>query len=197
MARENVDMDKLADILKDIIDEDRRAGQVIQRLRLLLRKGEVNQQPLDLNELVREVLRLVHSDLLNHDIVVETELEPNLPPVSGDRVQIQQVLINLVMNASDAMSANPSGERRIKFRTQRLDDGTISTSVADAGCGIPTDRIDRIFEPFFTTKPHGMGMGLSVCRTIIAAHGGRLSASNNAERGATFQMSLQPAGGAP
>ncbi|HSZ57676.1 MAG TPA: two-component regulator propeller domain-containing protein [Tepidisphaeraceae bacterium] len=197
MARENVDLDKLADILKDIIDEDRRAGQVIQRLRLLLRKGEVNQQPLDLNELVREVLRLVHSDLLNHDIVVETELEPNLPPVSGDRVQIQQVLINLVMNASDAMSANPSGERRITFRTQRLDDGTISTSVADAGCGIPTDRIDRIFEPFFTTKPHGMGMGLSVCRTIIAAHGGRLSASNNAERGATFQMSLQPAGGAP
>jgi PAS domain S-box-containing protein len=195
MARESVNLGKISDILKDIVEADRRAGDVIQRLRLLLRKGEINRQPLDMNEMVRDVLRLVRSDLLNRDIMVETELEDELPPVSGDRVQLQQVLINLVMNASDAIAANVNGDRRITLRTQREEAASICTSVSDAGCGIPPDRMNRIFEPFFTTKPHGMGLGLSVCRTIVAAHGGKLSASNNGEGGATFQITLQAAGG--
>jgi PAS domain S-box-containing protein len=195
MARQNVNLSKISDILKDIVEADRRAGEVIQRLRLLLKKGEINRQRLDMNEMVREVLRLVRGDLLNRDIVVETELENELPPVSGDRVQLQQVLINLVMNASDAIAANVNGDRRITLRTYRLDAASICASVSDVGCGIPPDRLDRIFEPFFTTKPHGMGLGLSVCRTIVTAHGGKLSASNNGEGGATFHLTLQAAGG--
>jgi C4-dicarboxylate-specific signal transduction histidine kinase len=127
--------------------------------------------------------------------VVETQLEPGLPPVHGDRIQLQQVLLNLVMNAGDAVAANANGDRRITVCTSRSENASVQISVADRGCGIPEDRLSRIFDPFYTTKPHGMGLGLSVCRTIIAAHGGKLSAVNNPESGATFRVTLHRAGG--
>ena len=193
MNQDQVDQFELKEILEDIINDDKRAGEIIGRLRLLLKKGEVNRELLDMNELVLEVLRLAHSDLLNHEVVVETELESLLPRVRGDRIQLQQVLLNLVMNAGDAVATNANGDRRITVRTCRLDNESIGTSVIDQGCGIPEDRLDRVFEPFYTTKPHGMGLGLSVCRTIIAAHGGELSATNNPRRGATFYIKLDQA----
>jgi C4-dicarboxylate-specific signal transduction histidine kinase len=132
--------------------------------------------------------------MINRGILVNTDLASDLPLVSVDRVQFQQVLINLVINASDALSANRPGDRRITVRTCRSNGQSVGISVIDGGCGIPPDRIERIFEPFFTTKTHGMGLGLSVCRTIISAHRGTLTAANNDDRGATFHMTLQPAG---
>jgi PAS domain S-box-containing protein len=194
LAAESPALGEIREILKDIVEEDKRAGEVIRRLRLLLKKGEVSFQPLCLNDVVLDVLRLVRSDLLNHGVTVETDLAPELPDVSGDRVQIQQVLLNLVMNACDAVGGNDGADRSIVIRTCRKDDGSVATTVSDCGHGIPPDQMQKVFEPFFTTQSHGMGLGLAVCRTIVAAHGGSLSAENNAGVGASFQLTLRPAG---
>ena len=196
MAQEPMDVNELEEILDDIIDSDKRAGEIIQRLRLMLKKGEVNRQPLDVNEQVLDVLRLVRTDLANHDVEVETDLAQGLPSVLGDRVQLQQVMLNLIMNASDAVIANGNRDRRIVIRTRRLDDGSVRTSVVDQGPGIPPDQLNKVFEPFFTTKSHGMGLGLAVCRGIVSAHQGVLSVSNNSDRGATFDMTLHAVEGA-
>jgi C4-dicarboxylate-specific signal transduction histidine kinase len=190
LVRDDFDREELRDILKDIVDEDKRAGEVIQRLRLLLKKGEINLLPLDLNEVVLDVLKIVRSDLVNRDVVADTELAADIPRVMGDRVQVQQVLLNLLTNACDAVSENASGDRSVVVRTHVVDDSTVQVSVIDRGGGISGDALDRIFEPFVTTKSHGMGLGLAVCRTIVTAHGGTLSAANNADRGARFDMTL-------
>jgi signal transduction histidine kinase len=195
IGQEQIDRGEVKEIVKYIIDDDKRAAEIIQRTRLLLKKGEINQQPLDMNELVLEVLKLLRTDLVSRDVIVETQLEAGLPPVLGDRVQLQQVLVNLVINACDAVAANTDADRRIIVRTCRMEDGSIGTAVIDWGCGIPSDQIARVFEPFFTTKANGMGLGLTICRTIVAAHKGTLSTSNNSERGTTFQMTLKPAKG--
>jgi two-component system sensor kinase FixL len=194
LDKPEVDLDEVREILKDIVAEDKRAGEVIHRLRLLLKKGEINPQPLDINEVVLDVLKLVRSDVINHDVTVETDLAPDLPAVHGDRVQIQQVLLNLVMNACDAVSRNDRGNRLILIRTSLAGESSVCTTVSDRGTGIAPDQLDRIFDPFFTTKANGMGLGLSVCRTIVAAHTGSLSAENNPGGGASFHLSLQTAG---
>jgi len=194
LAHDKVDLDELRDILKDIVDEDKRAGEVIRRLRLLLKKGEVQHQPLDVNEVVLEVLKLVRSDLVNQGVTAHTELAPGLPLLHGDRVQLQQVLLNLVMNACDAMSGVVRDERQFIIRTKPADGQGVEVAVSDRGRGIPADHIERVFQPFFTTKPHGMGLGLSVCRTILTAHGGKLWAENNPDRGATFHFTLPVSG---
>jgi len=196
LARGDFDADELRDILKDIVDEDKRAGEVIQRLRLLLKKGEISRQPLDLNEVVLDVLKIVRSDLVSRAVVVETDLEEGIPSVMADRVQVQQVLLNLLTNACDAMSDNGDEDRSVVVRTHAADDSAVRVSVVDRGAGISEGALGRIFEPFVTTKSHGMGLGLSVCRTIITAHGGALSAANNADRGARFEMTL-PTGSTP
>lgn len=188
--RHAADLDEVRDILKDIVDEDKRAGEIIWRLRLLLKKGEVQHQPLDLNEVVQDILRLVRSDLMDHGVAVSTELAPGLPVVDGDRVQLQQVLLNLVMNGCDAMVNTEAADRRLVVRTEPAADDGVGVAVTDRGCGIPPEDLERIFEPFFTTKAQGMGLGLAVCRTITAAHGGRLWATNNADRGARFHFTL-------
>ena len=190
LAHDNADLNEVRDILKDIVDEDKRAGEVIRRLRLLLKKGEVQHQPFNLNEVVREVLKLVRSDLVNQGVAVHTELAPALPEVNADRVQLQQVLLNLVMNACDAMAGGPAGGHKLIIRTELAGDEGIRVSVADRGVGLAPDNLEKVFEPFFTTKVQGMGLGLSVCRTIITAHGGRLWGVNNPERGATFHFTL-------
>jgi two-component system, LuxR family, sensor kinase FixL len=179
----------LRDILADIVDDDMRAGMVIQRLRELLRKGEVQLLPLDLNGLVGDVLRLMRTELLHRGITPSASLAPRLPAVLADRVQIQQVLINLVMNACDAMSA-VGGARELRIATRLSARDGVELSVTDCGGGIAIADFERIFEPFFTTKKQGMGLGLSVCRTIVAAHGGRLWAENNAGAGATLRVTL-------
>src|SRR5262249_48507014 len=182
---------EMREILSDIVSEDKRASEVIRRLRLLLQKGETQQHSLPLNDVVRDVLKLIHSDLINQKVTVETELAENLPTVSGDPVQLQQVLLNLIVNACDAMAGCGSSQRRLFIRTGIEKGGTaVVVSVTDDGTSIPEEKMEQIFEPFFSTKEKGMGIGLSVCRTIIAAHRGKLWATKNTDRGATFCFSL-------
>jgi PAS domain S-box-containing protein len=194
LERPPVNLQELAEILRDIVDSDRRAGQVIQRLRALLRKGDSQLQPLDLNEIVRDVLDIDHSDLVTRNVDVVTRLAPTALPIQGDRVQLQQVLLNLVLNACEAMSANPLSDRHLTIVTGSGRKGSFEVSVADQGAGVETDRADLLFQPFFTTKEQGLGLGLTICRSIVRAHNGDLRVTNNADRGATFYVSL-PAGG--
>jgi len=191
LANGKADLAEVGEILNDIVSEDKRASEVIRRLRLWLKKGEVQQRPLRINKVVQDVLKLISSDLINQKVVVETELAGNLPTVSGDPVQLQQVLLNLVVNACDAMAGCDTSQRRLVIRTGIENGGSaVTVSVTDQGAGIPEEKIKQIFEPFFSTKEKGMGIGLSVCRTIIAAHRGKLWAANNLDRGATFYFSL-------
>jgi two-component system sensor kinase FixL len=180
----------LGEILDDIVTDDLRAGEVITRLRALLKRGEANFQPLDLNEVATEVLALARSELIDRQVTVSTRLAPGLPGIRGDRVQLQQVMLNLVPNACEAMSTKRSGERTLTVSTALDGEGLVLTSIADRGSGIPPDAADRLFEPFFTTKPQGLGLGLSICRSIIAAHGDRLWAVNNRDDGATLIVAL-------
>jgi len=184
-------VDKLAEILTDIVKSDHRAGAVIQRLRSMLRKEEAQRHPLDMNEVVEESLRLMRSDLLNRRVRVSTEFSESLPPVSGDRNQLQQVLLNLMINGCDAMDGDGT-DGRLTVETKRNPNGNIEFSVADTGAGIPSADMERIFEPFVTTKSHGLGLGLAICRSIVEAHNGRLWATNNADRGATLHCELPP-----
>jgi len=190
LAGEEADLAEVRDILADIVAEDKRAGEIIRRLRLLLKKGEVQHQPVGVNEVVLEVLKLVRSDLVNQNVAVQTQLAPDLPDVEGDRVQLQQVLLNLVMNACEAMAGTESSARQLTIRTDRSGDGAVRVSVADCGPGIVPDELEQIFESFYTTKPQGMGLSLAVCRTIITAHNGKLWAANNPAAGATLHFTF-------
>jgi PAS domain S-box-containing protein len=190
LTQEPADIRNVREILVDIVDDDRRAADVIHRLRELFTKGEVQSKSLDLNEVIEDVLKLLHGDLLNQHVVVDRELAETLPAVRGDRVQMQQVIINLIVNACDAMSDTESSKRRLSVRTESRDGDGVRAAVGDQGCGIAPDQLERVFEPFVTTKSKGMGLGLAVCRTIIAAHGGALWAENNPEAGACFVITL-------
>ena len=195
LANGQADLAEVREILDDIVTEDKRAGEVIHRLRQWLKKGEVQQHSVRINEVVEDVLKLIRSDLVNQKVTVNCELARHLPDVTGDPVQLQQVLLNLMVNACDAMVECSTPERRLLIRT-RTENGSsaVLVSVTDRGSSIPEEKMEQIFEPFFTTKAKGMGLGLSVCRTIIAAHRGKLWAANNADCGATFHFSL-PIGG--
>jgi len=187
----NADLAEVRDILSDIVSEDKRASEVIHCLRQWLKKDDVQQHSLQINEVVRDVLKLIHSDLVNQKVTVNTELARNLPTVTGDPVQLQQVLLNLVVNACDAMANCHRSERQLLIRTEiENESNVVNVSVIDRGASIPEEKLEQIFEPFFSTKAKGMGLGLSVCRTIIAAHRGKLWATNNADCGATFHFSV-------
>jgi PAS domain S-box-containing protein len=190
LTREAVDLAEVREILKDIVDDDRRAGAVIHRWRTLMRKGETLLQPLDLNDVTNEVLRLAHSELIAHGVTVTARLTPSLPAVRGDRVGLQQVILNLIVNACDAMKLNEPAHRHLTVITEPDGEGAVQVSIADHGGGIPPEKIERVFEPFFTTKDGGLGLGLAICRSIVATHGGRLWVTNNEDRGATFCFSL-------
>jgi C4-dicarboxylate-specific signal transduction histidine kinase len=191
LANGDADLAEVSEILNDIVSEDKRAAEVIRRLCLWLKKGEVQQHCLRINKVVSDVLKLIRTDLISQNVTVDTELPGNLPAVTGDPVQLQQVLVNLVANACDAMADCDAPERRLLIRTG-IENGSsaVIVSVTDRGGSIPEKKMKAIFEPFFTTKQKGMGLGLSVCRTIIAAHRGKLWATNNADRGATFHFTL-------
>jgi signal transduction histidine kinase len=187
-----VGMTEVREILQDIVDADKRAGEVIRRLRLLFTKGQTVYQRLAPAEVIHDVLRLMRNDLVSHGVVVRETIADNVPPVRGDRVQLQQVMINLVMNACHAMAAVSTADRQLTIRAQRGPDGEqgVLVSVTDRGPGIAPDRLEQVFEPFVTTKSTGMGLGLAVCRTIVTAHGGRLWAEGADGTGATFFLSL-------
>ena len=190
LAKTPVDLDEVREILSDIGSEDKRAGDVINRLRALMKKGEAKLLPLNINDLTNDVLELAHSELIERNVAVATRLTPGLPDIRGDRVQLQQVLLNLVMNACEAMADNNGTDSGIEVSTARDGDGRLRLTVADRGPGIPPDLIDRVFEPFMTTKSQGLGLGLSICHSIVTAHGGRLWVANNPDRGASFFVSL-------
>ncbi len=178
----------LAEILDDIIHDEKRANEVIQRLRKLFRNDNTIFDTLDVNASVTEVLRLLRSELINRRVEVAVTATPRLPEVLGDAVQIQQVLLNLILNAVDAMSDIPVAQRRIEIRTARTNDGAIEVSIRDHGPGIAAGKSKQIFTPFFTTKQHGLGLGLSICQTIIKSHSGVLSLDNNPDVGATARF---------
>ena len=190
LALDTVNLEDLREILKDIAEEDSARGEVIRGLRLLFKKGEVQFQPLELNGVIEEVLKLLHSDLVNHNIVVDRNLAQKLPEVSGDRVQLQQVLINLILNGCDAMANTKPSDRRLWLQTESNHGQVVKVTVGDHGCGIAPDRLGKVFEPFVSTKPNGMGMGLAVCKTIISAHDGQLWAESNPGTGACFAFAL-------
>lgn len=190
LAQQPPDLAEVRDILADIVSEDERAGEVIKRLRMLLKPGQTHLQPLNANAIAEDVLRIVRSDFIERGIKVHAKLDESVPPVVGDRVQLQQVLLNLILNAGDAMAANSPPDRRLTLGTAH-GDGTVRVSVSDTGCGLPPDA-ERIFEPFYTTKKDGLGLGLPICRSIVGAHHGRLWAEPNVatRRGATFHVEL-------
>jgi signal transduction histidine kinase len=194
LRRQPTDLDELDMILRDIVSEDQRAAQVIRRLRALLKRGDTRVQLIDPKDLVNEVLELANAELLARNVAATASAAPNVPPLLGDRVQLQQVLLNLVLNACEAMAAAAESDRRLVLGVRTDERGHIQFSLRDQGTGIPPELIDRLFEPFVTTKPDGLGLGLSISRTIVGAHGGRLWAENNADRGATIHCQFAPAG---
>lgn len=189
LAQQPPRLDQVSDIIADIVRSDRRAAAVIQRLRAMIRKEDVEHRPLDVNEVAQDSLRLMHSDLLGRRIDATFDLARGLPPISGDRVQLQQVMLNFVMNAADAME-HSTGERTITVRTSLTPGGYVEIAVSDRGPGIALPDLETIFEPFVTSKRHGIGLGLAICRTIADAHGGRIFATNNADGGATLHFEI-------
>lgn len=190
LAKEPPDLGEVRDSLLSVVDSDRRAGEVIRRLRAMLRREPPDYQPVDANELVLDVLRIVHGDLVERSTKTSLSLASDLPAMRGDRVQLQQVLLNLVMNGCDAMAALEASDRILQLRTRRVGETDLEIAVIDAGPGIPPADLERIFSPFFTTKRDGMGLGLAVCRTIMTSHGGQLSAANEDGGGARVWIRL-------
>lgn len=190
LKQRSPDLSEVTEALKDIVSEGHRAGQVIQRLRMLMRKGESQFQPIDIHELVRSSVNLLHSELIARGVRLHTNLATGLPAVSGDLVQLQQVLINLIVNASDAMANTAPLHRIVNISTATLPSGGVEIRVKDNGAGLrPGDR-GKLFEAFYTTKPHGLGLGLSICATIIQAHRGELALANDKMGGAVAILTL-------
>jgi PAS domain S-box-containing protein len=178
------------DAIKDIIEEDSRAGEVIHRMRGLLKKSEANFEPVDLSEIIHSTLRLVHNELITRRVRVKSSLQPQLPLVLGDPVQVQQVMLNLILNAFDAMNEVTPSRRIVSVAAKVSGEDEIAVEIADTGAGLLQSHQDRLFQPFFTTKERGLGLGLSLCATILKAHGGSLSLVSNPAGGAIASFSL-------
>jgi PAS domain S-box-containing protein len=181
-----IDVAEIKDALDDIIKNNRRAGSVIDRLRALLRKEDVPLQPVNLNDVARDVVELAHGELLSHHVTVTSALMPETTVVRGDRVQLQQVVLNLVLNACDAMTNTPLPQRQLMLET-RAENGFVELLVSDRGVGIPKEDLERVFEPFVSFHKRGLGLGLTISRSIVDAHEGSIRAENNADGGATFR----------
>jgi signal transduction histidine kinase len=190
LAAEPPALDEVRDILADIRKDDQRASEVIRRMRSLLRKQELAPKSIEINEAIEEVLKLLSIDATARKVVMKFERTADLPRVWCDPVHFQQVVLNLVLNGMEAMAGLPAEKRQVVVRTGPVDNGTVKIAVADSGPGIPINSLPKLFEPFFTTKKEGMGMGLSIARTIVEAHHGQIWAENNSEIGATFYFTV-------
>jgi C4-dicarboxylate-specific signal transduction histidine kinase len=177
-----------------IVQDGTRAADIMTRVRLLFRKGEEKREVIDVNDIIREMILLLRGEAAHHSVSIRPELASDLPGITGDRVQLQQVMMNLVMNGIDAMK-EANGARELAIASRRTSPEQVQVSVSDTGVGLPTQQ-DQIFKPFFTTKSDGIGMGLSISRSIVESHGGRLWASDNSPRGASFHLAL-PVSDAP
>jgi C4-dicarboxylate-specific signal transduction histidine kinase len=190
LAAARPDLDMVRDAVAAIVHDGHRAADVIEHIRQLASKAEPRKARLDVNDVITDVVPLVRTAVLGHQVSLGVDLAAALPPVLGDRVQLQQVLINLVMNGIEAMASVGDWPRELVIRSQPHGGDQVLVAVQDAGVGIDPNTIDRLFSAFFTTKPGGMGMGLSISRSIIDAHGGRLWATPNPTHGATFHFAL-------
>jgi C4-dicarboxylate-specific signal transduction histidine kinase len=173
----------------------RRAGEIINRIRSFAKKASPQKDWMDINHTIRDVIALARSEVERNRVALETHLSDHVPLIFADRIQLQQVILNLIMNTVEAMSEMSDGPRQLLIRTDTDESGGIVVAVHDSGPGLKTEDLHRLFMPFYTTKPQGMGMGLAICRSIIDAHGGRLWATVNDDRGATFQFTLPTWGG--
>jgi signal transduction histidine kinase len=191
---EDIDVASLREIVSDILADDTRAAGVIQRLRALLKKGTLEHTALDINDVVSEVAHLVRSDAVARNVSMSLDLGPELPRVRGDRSQLQQVVLNMVLNGLEAMS-EPNGRAHALVIRTSAPPGGVTVAVQDSGAGIGSGEVERLFQPLYTTKPDGLGMGLAIARTIVDAHGGELAAANNPGGGATFRFTLPADGG--
>jgi PAS domain S-box-containing protein len=192
LQREIPDLDEVKAALADIVNDDRRAGEVINRLRKMLLKGEPTKEPLLIVDLIVEVIKFVKNDAVNKGVRIVFEKSKSiLPPIEGDRIQLQQVVLNIMLNAFDAMLENNNEERRLVIRAIQSSTDNLTVEFSDNGKGFEKQDINRLFDAFYTTKKNGMGMGLAICRSIIESHGGRLWATQNENgEGATFHFSL-------
>ncbi len=190
MAAKTPDLEEVRDILKEIVEDNGRATQIIRGMRALVKKEEVEFVAVDLESVIDDVMVLVHSDAVLQNVQIAFERNSDLPRVRGDRVQLQQVILNLLINAFNALKECPDSDRQVVVRVQREGAGMLRVTVRDCGVGLTGEMLDKIFLPFYTTRRDGLGMGLAICRSIVEAHGGRLWAENNSDRGATFYFTL-------
>jgi C4-dicarboxylate-specific signal transduction histidine kinase len=189
LTRDHPDVDEARAAASRIIEAATRAADIISRIRVVFTKGTPQRAVVDVNEVIRETVALLISEITPSNIAVRTELAADLPQAMGDRVQLQQVLMNLMINGIDAMK-NVDGTRELAITSQRADNEQLLLSVSDTGVGFPPQQANQIFHAFFTTKPHGTGMGLRISRSIVESHGGRLWAADNSPRGASFYFTL-------
>jgi PAS domain S-box-containing protein len=190
VKEESIDLQQARETIQRIIRDGNRAGEVIARIRALFKKTESAREPLDLNETIREILALARSEMIKHAVALRLELSADFPHVCGDRVQLQQVMLNLILNAIDAMATVHDWARDLVIRTQTGEDGTVLTTVRDSGIGLSPESIGQVFKAFHTTKPGGLGMGLSISRSIVENHSGRLWVTGHDGPGASFHLAL-------
>jgi C4-dicarboxylate-specific signal transduction histidine kinase len=189
LTRDRPDVEEAREAALRVVKDATRAADIIKRIRLLFTKSAPERELVDVNEVIREMLVLLHSEATRYKIFLRAELAADLPPVLGDRVQLQQVLMNLMVNGIEAMKA-VDGARELAVKSQAAENQQVLVSVSDSGVGIPAEQADQIFNAFFTTKSNGTGMGLRISRSIVESHGGRLWAANNLPRGASFCFTL-------
>jgi C4-dicarboxylate-specific signal transduction histidine kinase len=190
LRRGSSHLEEVQRALTSIVEDGVRAGEVINRIRGLMKKGQPRMDRLEVNGAIREIIEVAHGEALKYGVSMLTELADPSPVVEADHVQLQQVLLNLIVNALEAMGADNGGPKELLISTEKVESSGVLVAVQDSGPGLEPAMLERVFESFYTTKPTGLGLGLSICRSIIEAHGGRLWASANQRRGATFQFTL-------